>query len=97
MNNDRFWTFAATQWHRLYMPYVPFKTGTLANTVSISPGEINHTVPYAHYQYEGVRFRHNVQHHPMAAAHWDQAAEASQLPRLTSTLQSYINSGGISF
>lgn len=55
INNDEgLWTFAATEWHRLYKKYVPFKSGALRDTVVIRPKEIEHTVPYAHYQYEGV-------------------------------------------
>ena len=53
MSNAAFWTFAATQWHRLYMDYVPMDTGMLRNTVRITPGVIEHIVPYAHYQYMG--------------------------------------------
>lgn len=55
INNDEgLWTFAATEWHRLYKKYVPFESGALRDTVVIRPKEIEHTVPYAHYQYEGV-------------------------------------------
>ena len=35
MKDSKFWTYAATQWHRLYLPYVPMDTGMLANTVVI--------------------------------------------------------------
>lgn len=38
------WTFAATEWHRLYKKYVPFETGSLRDTVVIRPKEIEHTV-----------------------------------------------------
>jgi hypothetical protein len=48
-----FWTFAATEWHRLYMPYVPMRTGMLMSQVVITPGQIEHTAPYAHYLYKG--------------------------------------------
>ena len=53
MNNNAFWTLAASEWHRLYKPYVPFDTGSLRDNVRIRPGEIEHYEPYAHYQYEG--------------------------------------------
>jgi len=53
IQDDKFWTFAATQWHRLYSPYVPMATGKLMSQVVITPGQIEHTVPYAHYQYTG--------------------------------------------
>ncbi|MDO4547538.1 MAG: minor capsid protein [Clostridia bacterium] len=54
VNNDRFWTFAASEWHRLYTPYVPMDTGTMSQQVVIQPKTIIHTAPYAHYQYAGA-------------------------------------------
>lgn len=53
LNDKPFWEFAATEWHRLYKDYVPMKKGLLYNGVHITPGQIEHYVPYAHYQYEG--------------------------------------------
>lgn len=97
MKNDAFWTYAATEWYRLYTPYVPMKTGTLTNTVAITPGQIEHTVPYARYQYEGTHFNFTRTYHPKATAHWDKAAEPTQKPKLISSLQAYINSGRIRF
>lgn len=52
-NNSAFWTFAASEWHRLYAPYVPFESGTLRDSVTIAPKTITHNAPYAHYQYIG--------------------------------------------
>ena len=119
INDWGLWMFAATEWHRLYMPYIPFDTGTLANTVVISPGCIIHTAPYAHYQYAGKVYGPNypvtesgrvvgyysppikrptgraLQYHrnPLASKKWDKKAEATQKPKLISSLQRYINSG----
>lgn len=97
-NDHAFWTYAATEWHRLYSPYVPHDSGLLRSTVEIRPHEIEHTVPYAHYQYEGIargsgkslKYRD-----PKASAHWDQAAAATQMPKLVQSLQTYIDSGRI--
>ena len=52
-NDSAFWTYAASEWHRLYAPYVPFESGTLRDSVTIAPNTITHTAPYAHYQYAG--------------------------------------------
>ena len=52
-NDSAFWTFAASEWHRLYAPYVPFESGTLRDSVTIAPKTITHNAPYAHYQYTG--------------------------------------------
>lgn len=57
VRSPAFWKYAASEWHRLYRPYVPFKEGALYGTVNIKggalTGTIEHTVPYAHYMYEG--------------------------------------------
>lgn len=57
VQSQKLWLFAATEWHRLYSPYVPMQTGVMKNTVNITAnggsGTIEHTVPYAHYIYEG--------------------------------------------
>lgn len=53
-NDPAFWKYVAVQWHKQYTPYVPFgETGLLRSQVTFAPKEITHTVPYAHYQYEG--------------------------------------------
>ena len=61
---EKLWTYAASEWHRLYRPYCPFREGALYNTVNISggggAGVIEHTVPYAHYLYEGEVYGPNV-------------------------------------
>lgn len=93
MNDPAFWSFAATEWHRLYSPYVPMDEGPLTNTVSIRPKEIEHTVPYARYQYNGTNFNFRRDKHPKATAKWDLAAAPTQAPLLASSLQEYIDSG----
>ena len=64
VRSSPFWTFAASEWHRLYRPYVPFKEGILYTSVNISganrQGTIEHTAPYAHYAYEGEVYGPNV-------------------------------------
>lgn len=61
VQNDRgLWTYAAEKWYELYKQYVPFREGVLYNTVSITPKQIEHTAPYAHYQYTGVVYGPNV-------------------------------------
>ena len=96
VRSDKFMLYAAQQWHRLYNKYVPYETGTLANTVTISPGEIHHTVIYARYQYNGnFNFRRDL--HPLASRQWDKAAEPAQKPQLIAELQAYVDSGRLNF
>ena len=52
-NDKAFWKFAASEWHRLYAAYVPFESGALRDSVTITPKTITHNAPYAHYQYTG--------------------------------------------
>lgn len=59
VREDKFWKFAAVEWHRLYKDYVPMKNGVLYNQVTFEPKTITHTAPYAHYQYEGIVFGPN--------------------------------------
>lgn len=92
-NDPAFWIYAATEWHRLYEPYVPMQSGLLKDTVSIRPKEIEHTVPYARYQYYGTGFNFRRDMHPKASAKWDLAAAPTQLPKLASSLQAYVDSG----
>ena len=92
-DDPRFWRFAATQWHRLYSPYVPMRTGMLKDSVRIGPKEIKHTQPYAHRMYEGTHFNFRKDLNPKATAHWDQAAAGTQMRKLVSALQAYIDSG----
>ena len=54
-------------------PYVPFLTGTLSQTLEITPEYVEYTQPYAHYQYHGVGFNHTLDWHPLATALWDEA------------------------
>lgn len=92
IRDDAFWLYAATEWHRLYTPYVPMQTGALCHTVEYAPREITHTVPYARKQYEG-HFQHRTDKHPLASREWDKAAIPTQQPKLVATLQNAINSG----
>lgn len=108
VRDERFWLYAAQQWHRHYYKYVPYREGELANQVAGQPGkyvsmegkqgygEIHHTAPYAHYIYNG-HFNFRKEPHPNATRQWDKAAAQSQLPALTAELQAYIDSGRLDF
>lgn len=53
VDNDTFWTFAASDWHRLISLYTPMETGNLRNNVTVKPKVIEYNAPYAHYLYKG--------------------------------------------
>lgn len=92
-NDNAFWTYAATQWWKLYTPYVPMRDGILFSNVRIRPKEIEHVQPYAHRLYEGDNMHFSKAKHPKASAHWDQKAAPTQLPKLATSLQAYIDAG----
>ena len=60
VRSDKLWTYAATQWHRLYKDWVPMDQGLLYQNVQIRPKEIIHLSPYAHYMYEGIVYGPNI-------------------------------------
>lgn len=92
INNAAFWKFAHAEWNRLIFPYVPFDTGTLAESVNISADCIEYRAPYASSVYSQNRnFRKDK--HPLATARWDEAAEPTQKPKLIEALQAYVDSG----
>lgn len=94
VNSPDLWQFAAEQWYRLYYPWIPFRTGMLANRVVISPGEILHNTPYSIPVYNG-RFNFRRDPHPLASRRWDKAAEPTCKPRLVQALQIHIDNGGL--
>lgn len=95
IDGDKFWTFAASEWHRLYSPFVPMQTGNLMKDVTVKPKTIVHNAPYARRQYNGdFNFRTTGEGgHEKACKEWDKAAIPSQGPILISSLQAYIDSG----
>ena len=54
LDDDKFWKFGASEWHKLISPYTPMQTGTLFESVAIRPKEIEYKQPYAHYVYHGI-------------------------------------------
>ena len=92
-NDEKFWTFAANEWHRLISDYTPMKTGNLFQNVTISPKTIRYNAPYAAKVYFGEHMNFNKNYHPKATAKWDEAAKPEQEGKLLSSLQNYVDSG----
>ena len=92
LRSDGLWLHAARQWHRLYEPYVPRDTGRLYQEVRISPGQIEHTAPYAAYVYSGS-FASGTG--GAASRAWDRAAEPVEKPKLIAAMQEYVDMGGL--
>lgn len=74
--------YAATTWHKLYYPFIPFgDTGQLSSNVAFSvegnSGIITHKVVYARRIYFGRSFKFRRDKHALASALFDQAARAA--------------------
>ena len=84
--------FAAETWYKLYRDYVPRDTGTLYDTVRMSPFEIEHIAPYSAPVYtKNKNYRRDKA--PKATAHWSEKAEPAEMPKLIRSLQNYIDQG----
>ena len=96
IQDDTFWTFAASEWHKLITPFKPKQTGTLSESVNISPKSINYTEPYDNRIYNGVGMNFTIDgqgSHSQASAKWDKAAMPTQERPLIASMQAYIDSG----
>lgn len=92
IDGPAFWKFAHNEWNKLIFPYVPFNTGTLAESVDISAEAITYKTPYASAVYiQNRNFRKDL--HPLASSKWDKAAELTEKPKLIEALQKYVDSG----
>jgi hypothetical protein len=53
-------TYANAQLERYCAPYVPMQTGTLSQSVTVSPDCVQYHTPYARYQYNGVVYEPSI-------------------------------------
>lgn len=96
LENDRgLWTFAANEWYRFLEQYTPMDTSTLFKSVLIEPKEIHYVMEYAPAVYKGDHMNFQKTHHALACAHWDQAAQPTQAPKLIRSIEGYINAKGL--
>ena len=86
--------FAHNEFWRLYFPYVPMDTGTLAESVEITPDYVRHTVPYAARLYYGDNMNFHKDRHPLATAHWDEVAMQTQRDKLVRAVENYMKRRG---
>jgi len=92
--------FMASAWHRLYDEFTPMDTGNLAHDsvdtyVDGNSGIIHHKAPYAAAMYYGGGLTFSREKHPLASAHWDEAAKsAGKKEDLARDVQEFIKKGG---
>ena len=93
VNNDTM-LFAHYEFWRLYFPYVPMDTGTLAESVEITSEYVRHIVPYAAKIYYGDYMNFHKDRHPLATAHWDEVAMQTQREKLVRAIGNYMKRRG---
>ena len=86
--------FAANTAYKLMFDYIPFVTGTLAESVNIydegTAGVIHFTQPHAHRLYNGTGFNFSTEKHQQATAKWDNAAMKTKKETLLQSIQNYL-------
>lgn len=90
VNNKDVGLFTAETCARYMNPYVPMDTGMLSQNYITEPWKVTYTQPYARYQFLGTEFNHNLEHHPLATARWDQATQASKSMEIAMEIEEYI-------
>ncbi len=87
--------------------YVPFDTGTTAETVVINkqangPGvaddRVTYQTPYAKIIYKGVRggkdINYHTDKHPQAGPYWDRRMVSAEIDKVIKEVEKYIKIGG---
>lgn len=92
VDDPQFGLEAAETWYKLCRDYVPRDTGVLYDDIWLKPWEIDHNAPYAVPVYENNR-NYRTDKAPKATAHWSEAAEPAEKPKLIKSLQNYIDQG----
>ena len=96
--NGRVQKFFTNTCYRYMDKYVPRDEGTLRTVVDIQSNTITYEMPYARYQYYGVRDdgTHKVKHYTTSGTgpYWDERMWSAEGVSVASEVQRYINRGG---
>lgn len=93
--------FFAETCYRYMDKYVPMSNtehaGDLRTTVDIQPDSITYEMPYARYQYKGMREdgTHKVQHYttPGTGPYWDKRMVSADMKQVVKETQDFIKRG----
>lgn len=92
IDNDKFWTFAATEWRDLierFVPYSQLQKTHLREQTRIRPKEIEY---YADYAIKVYNYCDNIHFTtPGTSGEWDKAAIPTERDKFIRTLQNYID------
>ena len=96
--NGRVQKFFTNTCYKHMDKYVPQDNGDLRTIVDIQPDSITYEMPYAHYQYMGMREdgTHVVQNYttPGTGPYWDKRMVSAEMQDIVKEVQNYINRGG---
>lgn len=70
--------------------FVPWRTGALASSVTVSPFKVTYNAPYAVYVYNGRSVRLTRNQHPLATPHWDRAYDIVDGQKLAKAGTDYL-------
>lgn len=77
--------------------YVPMRDNILRQVVDLQAGRIIYLMPYAKYQYRGIREdgTHKVEHYttPGTGPYWDRRMVAIDMPKIIEEVDNYIKRG----
>ena len=90
--NGRIQRFFTNECYKAMDKYVPYDEGDLRTIVDIQPNSITYEMPYARYQYYGIREdgTHRVQNYttPGTGPYWDKRMVSVDLPNIVAKIQS---------
>ena len=84
-------TFTANEAARLMEKYVPFRSGALTASATVTPWTVTYTAPYAGYVFEGRGMKFSKQHHPLARSRWHEPLNSNPAP-LAAKATTYLES-----
>ena len=74
--------------------YVPYDTGTLANTFDEKTDKVIYDQEYAIIVYKGIRngkqINYHLDKHPLAGPYWDKRMVSAEMVDITKEVQDYI-------
>lgn len=92
--NGRVQQFFTNTCYRYMDKYVPMEKGNLRTIVDIQPNSITYEMPYARYQYYGIREdgTHEVKNYttPGTGTYWDRRMVSAEINDLVEEVQDYI-------
>lgn len=90
-DNPGLGTFTANEAARLMDKYVPFRSGALTASATVTPWTVTYTAPYAGYVFEGRGMTFSRQHHPLARSRWHEPLNSNPAP-LAAKATTYLES-----